>query len=435
MTACIPGGSATVIPVPACGPAGGGGGGGGTDDHQAPNIIVGNALSGDTADKVDHLDPGDGTGIAAAMAALLTAGGGHLYIRPGAYTLDTAAIAGTGNPLPWPVPATAEITGVSQLQVPVGFPRVGGTNLIVPGDQRQVFADDPVLGSGIFNIRGIGFILLEPSPGAAGSFVFSTGGIIEDVVVTQSFSPPWTGGSGVNESLEDYVIHTSAGSGAPSGVRNLFAAGGQSVEDGGPALTLLRFSGGGPFYGHGINLQGSSTALGLVGLEVDSEPMFVLSNFTASGLAPAIQIPASNDRNGTVLTNLLIRGPSGANPEVDDRALIELGDPGGATFTAGVNIANCYIKGGGSSGWIGVGLYSSFCDMSTMAFDEIENGIYVDDGSFSLTSSSFNAGSVDVELANGSTATIGFCRGIDVTNPAEVVVDGTSTLEAAHNIP
>jgi len=60
-----------------------------TSDIRAPAIIVGNAPAGDTTDICDYLDIGDGTQLAAAIAA---AGAGatplDVWIRPGTYDFD-----------------------------------------------------------------------------------------------------------------------------------------------------------------------------------------------------------------------------------------------------------------------------------------------------------------------------------------------------------
>lgn len=59
----------STVPLYGAGASGLGGGGGQTQDHQSPRIIVGNAPAGDTTYVCDFLDPGDGSGIAAALAA------------------------------------------------------------------------------------------------------------------------------------------------------------------------------------------------------------------------------------------------------------------------------------------------------------------------------------------------------------------------------
>jgi hypothetical protein len=65
----------------------GGGSGGGTEPFL---LVVGNSLEGDTLANCDYLDPGDGTGIVAALAAaeLMGSGyGGVVMVRPGVYNL------------------------------------------------------------------------------------------------------------------------------------------------------------------------------------------------------------------------------------------------------------------------------------------------------------------------------------------------------------
>lgn len=73
------------------------GGGGSTQDHQTARIIVGNQPAGDTLFVCDFLDPGDGTGIDAAIAAanVLASVGTFvdLHIRAGTYNLSPALCA------------------------------------------------------------------------------------------------------------------------------------------------------------------------------------------------------------------------------------------------------------------------------------------------------------------------------------------------------
>jgi len=57
-------------------------------DHQAHYYIVGNSLAGDTNSVCNFLDPGDGSGIAAALVAASSATPPRdVYVRPGTYTL------------------------------------------------------------------------------------------------------------------------------------------------------------------------------------------------------------------------------------------------------------------------------------------------------------------------------------------------------------
>jgi hypothetical protein len=61
-------------------------------DRRTAKVIVGNALNGDTAADCDFLDPGDGSGIAAAIAALPAEA--DLFLRAGTYDLSLGAETG-----------------------------------------------------------------------------------------------------------------------------------------------------------------------------------------------------------------------------------------------------------------------------------------------------------------------------------------------------
>lgn len=94
----------------------GGGVGSGTS---VAKFVVGNALAGDTLADCDFLDPGDGSGIEAALAA--AAGGGDIAIRAGSY--------GPGLAPPFVVPSGCVVRGA------------GGVQTIITGDDesRTVF--------------------------------------------------------------------------------------------------------------------------------------------------------------------------------------------------------------------------------------------------------------------------------------------------------
>ena len=69
------------------------GAGGASVDHFAPKFLIGNVLAGDNADNYSAggftyiADPGDGTGIAAALADIVASGvAADVWIRPGTYT-------------------------------------------------------------------------------------------------------------------------------------------------------------------------------------------------------------------------------------------------------------------------------------------------------------------------------------------------------------
>lgn len=97
-------------------PLASGGGGGQTQDHQAPVYIVGNAPNGDTAFVCDFLDPGDGSGIAAALAAAAGVKRSAVWVRAGQYALNagsvpTPLVVGSGTTLMGAGAESAEILG------------------------------------------------------------------------------------------------------------------------------------------------------------------------------------------------------------------------------------------------------------------------------------------------------------------------------------
>lgn len=112
------------------------GAGGGKSE---PEIIVGNAPAGDTPAVCDILDPGDGTGIALAFL-LAPAGGAHIYIRRGTYTLIA-----TQN-----VPANVDVQGAghgSFIRAPAGQVAfiVTGSNTRVRGFRIEGIRVNPTL--------------------------------------------------------------------------------------------------------------------------------------------------------------------------------------------------------------------------------------------------------------------------------------------------
>ena len=151
---------------------GGGGGPPGTAaDHQTAKFIVGNELAGDTIDVCDFLDPGNCTGIAAALAAATALGTGcDIYLRPGTY--DTTAVGAPTLPMelppsgfdPTPGPATTIRTAPSpRLMIGLGgFHEPAGARIVV-GDQRHIFAPT---GVSVVDLEGLFFDVLpseEPS--------------------------------------------------------------------------------------------------------------------------------------------------------------------------------------------------------------------------------------------------------------------------------
>lgn len=142
---------------------GAGGGGGLETDHFAPTIIVGNTPAGDPADAQAApfqyiADPGDGTGVAAALAAAAALGtGAWVHIRRGSYNLGLP-----GSPaLPLSVDAV-RVTGDGP-----------STFLLMSSDVRSVFVLTSVpAASPVGRPAGIEDLAIgwkAAAPGAAGT--------------------------------------------------------------------------------------------------------------------------------------------------------------------------------------------------------------------------------------------------------------------------
>ncbi len=127
-------------------------------DHQTARIIVGNAVAGDTIAVCNILDPGDGTGIIAAMTAATAAGiPVDIFIRAGTYTLAAGAPLIT-------VPTNArEIKGAGQ-----GVTNIVGTAVSGVSPQILVCADGTMF-------RGISLVSPE---NVAGQLAASPAGIV-----------------------------------------------------------------------------------------------------------------------------------------------------------------------------------------------------------------------------------------------------------------
>ena len=111
-------------------------------DKFAPKYLVGNTLNGDSTASyssggfVYFPDPGDGSGIAAALSAasLVT---GDVWIRPGTYDLSSGSVA-----VPMPIPANVRVEGSG----------AGATTILSKKnpDSQQVF--ECAAGSSIFDL-------------------------------------------------------------------------------------------------------------------------------------------------------------------------------------------------------------------------------------------------------------------------------------------
>ncbi len=98
-------------------------------DRRTAKLIVGNSLNGDTATDVDFLDPGDGSGIVAALAAI-PAGGGDIFIKAGLYDLSLGAVTG-----PFVIPTGVRVWGAGGL-----LTTVSGTRIAMRADDVNITA-------------------------------------------------------------------------------------------------------------------------------------------------------------------------------------------------------------------------------------------------------------------------------------------------------
>jgi hypothetical protein len=160
-------------------PFGGGGGPPGSSlDRFAPKYLVGNELAGDTTDTTGtaagftyYSDPGDGTGIAAALFDAGTVPG-DVWIRPGTYTTTA----------PFTVPPDVAVRGAGPSTIIVGAPGTINQGLFTmrAGSSLRSMAivhNEPANSVGVTNFGVVG--LYE-----AGSVV------VEDVSVTSVWAAP-----------------------------------------------------------------------------------------------------------------------------------------------------------------------------------------------------------------------------------------------------
>lgn len=169
------------IPIPAH-RASSGGPPGSSADHQTAKYIVGNEPAGDTLAVCDFLDPGNGTGIEAALAAATALGTGcDIYLRPGTY--DTTAVGAPTLPMELP-PATIGATfgptttirtvPSARFQSAAGaFAEPSGARIVV-GDQRHILT--PTGAASILYCEGVFFDVLASSASTGSVMVGSVPG-------------------------------------------------------------------------------------------------------------------------------------------------------------------------------------------------------------------------------------------------------------------
>jgi len=179
----------SIVP-PFAGGSGGGGGGGGSNDRFAPKYLVGNVPAGDTATTTGTAagftyiaDPGDGSGIEAALALCATPAGGDVWIRPGLYDLDSGSVVA-----PLVIPAKTRVQGAGAATTVRG--KAEGVQSVFQ------LAQDPGSGPAFSQLRDLTVevpnVGQETSGPEGAIMVLSGGTVINGVSVFIGTAPPGT---------------------------------------------------------------------------------------------------------------------------------------------------------------------------------------------------------------------------------------------------
>lgn len=236
--------------------AGGGGG------KQAQKFIVGNAGQGDTLGICDFLDPGDGSGIEAALLA--AAAGGDVYIRPGFY--------GPGLTPPFNVPGGCIVWGAHWSQVVItGSPTA-----------RQVFFLNPYA-----LIKSMSIYAPTGTTGAmAGTeIVYSGNASMEDVYIDASAVDT----TDATETLTRAVFADTA-FGGTTGMQHCYIYGVRGSDQPGPVMVLRGIylsSAGNPYYVRDTRFDSFDDALFISGGARHSVTGCNLSNIARYGVIVA----------------------------------------------------------------------------------------------------------------------------------------------------
>jgi len=154
-------------------------------DRQEPAIIVGNALTGDTLNVCDILDPGDGTGIQTALAAAAWGTIGNfaqdVYVRPGIYTIDA------NTPITLTVPDGVKLRGAGRGRTIIRGVReeqtIAMTTFGCEVQDLTIFIDDTTSGAAATG----GFITVGPTLESNPLFPFAIRRV--DILLGAAFDP------------------------------------------------------------------------------------------------------------------------------------------------------------------------------------------------------------------------------------------------------
>lgn len=185
--------------VPPFGGSSGGGGGGGVDRF-APKYLVGNVANGDSATAYSAggfsyiPDPGDGTGIEAALlAADASAPGGvrgDVWIRPGTYDLDAGS---TASPLV--IPSGVRVQGAGGSATIILGRASGDQGVFVLRANAQL-ANLTVVGQTSTSTTGsVAVVLIDGSgvlvENVAVNMNAQVGAIMDTAILVQGVEEPW----------------------------------------------------------------------------------------------------------------------------------------------------------------------------------------------------------------------------------------------------
>lgn len=311
-----------AIPIEAYRTQQAGSGAGGADLHTA-KFIVGNELAGDTAEMCHFLDPGDGTGLALAVAAAVTANApADIWLRSGTYDLSLPA----SPTLPIVLPESAFPGLTPALNIRCATPTAPllsagiladtpGARIIV-GDNRHIFTG-PAASNSIVFFDGLLFDMNDIAVAAVGDYLIGgTGGAYGFVGATlrncQVRLPP--SGADVNETLSALfqLAYAEIDSCAILGAYANGAAGGTALTAVNSSQVTLRAStingmdrcavAGGLLY-----VTGNTIAC-VAGIEAAGGATQLLASGNAIQVTTGIGIRVGSGNSGAVINGNIIRG-------------------------------------------------------------------------------------------------------------------------------
>lgn len=306
-------------------------------DIRAPKLIVGNEPAGDTIDVCDFLDPGDGTGIAAALAAAADTGG-DIWLRPGRYNMGLP----DSPPLPLSMNGGITIRGSGSLPSTGTFGPGASASVIVVGDQRAVLT-----ASDFVDLIDIYFEVAPIAVAAAGTRMVNVATGFLRMTRVSAFLPF---GFNTNESLQWLF---SAGTLRAHNSQILGAY--QNGAEGGTPL--------------GVYLANTLESVADWMFGVDIGAQLGAGSVTGGDWTTALLGMEIRGRAHISSLNLIVEGPATAGIQVTG---------------ADASVIGCYIRGaageGQSAQGIAVGAGSTRCRITGNHISDFETAVFVGSG-------------------------------------------------------